>query len=123
MLLTVKDVRDWLAGLFTADTVLAGFLDANLTQCLSVYQRDTGDWNQAIGGSSTYQRFHAKVLVHWGTTSNACEVKATAVFNAILANRSHYAGINMDRPPVLLGRDSKGIFEAVVIFTIIYGTE
>jgi len=122
-MLTVKAVRDWLATLFPSDTVLAGFLDANLNQCLAVYQRDTGVWNQAIGGNSTYQRFYGKVLVHWGTASDVCEAKADTVFNTILANRSQYAGITMDRPPVLIGRDNRGIFEAVVIFTIIYETE
>jgi len=122
-MLTLKNARDWLATLFLTDFVSAGFLDANRTQCLAVYQRDTGGWNQAIGSESTYQRFYGKVLVHWGSTEDVCDAKALAVFNTIKANRSHYIDVQMERPPFGIGRDDNGIFEAIVLFTIIYEME
>ena len=125
-MLTVNSVRDWLAAKLPATTIFAGSIDANLVQCLGVYQRDAGGWNQAIGAPSTYQSFYGKILVHWGKDVRNCTAEAAAAFALLQANRkstidSHaLIDIRMERPPVSLGRDSDGIWEAVVIFTIIY---
>lgn len=127
-MLTVNSVRDWLAAKLPTTTISAGFIDANLVQCLGVYQRDAGGWNQAIGAPSTYQSFYGKILVHWSKDVRDCTAKAAAVFALLRlqANRKStidghtLVDIRMERSPVSLGRDANGIWEAVVIFTIIY---
>jgi hypothetical protein len=128
-MLTVNNVRDWLATLLPTDTIYAGFIDAKTEQCLGVYQRDTGGWNQAIGAPSTYQRFYCKVLVHWGKDIRDCTQKAAAVFDLIHTNRKgmidghQLIDIQAERPPIQLGRDESMIWESIVVFTIIYETE
>lgn len=127
-MLTVNSVRDWLATKLPTTTISAGFVDANLVQCLGVYQRDTGGWNQAIGAPSTYQSFYGKILVHWGKDVRDCTTKASAVFDILRLQANRKSTINghalvdirMERPPIPLGRDANGIWEAVVIYTIIY---
>lgn len=125
-MLTVSNIRDWLAALLPGDLVYAGFIDANQTHCIGVYQRDAGDWVQAIGEDSTYQRFECKLLIHWGADIRDCEAKAEAVFNLLKANRKstisthQLAGIRLARPPIDVGRDANGIFESIVLCTIMY---
>ena len=128
-MLTVDKVRDMLAAILPTDTIYAGFIDANQPQCLGVYQRDSGGWNQAIGTDSTYQVFFGKVLVHWGKDIRACSQKVSEIFDLLLTNRKStinnhkLVDIRMERSPIQLGRDDNGIWESVVVFTIIYEWE
>lgn len=126
-MLTISNVRDWLASLLPGTNLYAGSIDANQNQCIGVYQRE-GTWNQAIGAPSTYQQINIKLLVHWGTSILDCETKSSALFDLLLANRK--STINNQplidiqvRPPTNIGRDDRGVFEAIVICTIIYETE
>ena len=128
-MLTVDQVRDWLAALFPDDLVFAGFIDGNEPMCMGVYQRDAGRWNQAISQDSTYQAFPVKVLLQWGKDVRGCTAKADAVFKKIRANRKGVIGtskifdIQMGNPVVILGRNDNGIWEAIVTFTILYEME
>ena len=125
-MLTTSNIRDWLASLLPTDRIYAGSIDANQAQCIGVYQRDTGKWNQAIGAASTYQKFEGKLLIHWGQDIRICETKAAAVFQLLANNRkttiaTHpLADITLARPPIDVGRDSSGIWESVITFTVIY---
>lgn len=126
-MLSLSNVRDWLSSLLPGTTIYAGFIDANQNQCIGVSQRD-GSWNQAIGAPSTYQQINIKLLVHWGTDIRSCEKKAAAVFDALLANRKSTINnlplIDVKvQPPNSIGRDERGIFESIVLSTIIYETE
>lgn len=128
-MITLVNVRDWLAALLTGTIVQAGFIDATLDTCIGVYQRETGKWNQAIGAASTYQQFDGKLLIHWGKDVRDCETKAATVFSLLLANRKStisthkLVDIRLDRAPINIGRDERGVFESIVTFTIIYETE
>jgi hypothetical protein len=76
-MLTVDQVRDWLASLFPDDLVYAGFIDGNEPNAWALSARG-GRWNQAISQDSTYQAFPAKVLLQWGKDVRGCTVKADA---------------------------------------------
>lgn len=123
-MLAITNVRDWLSSLLPGTTIYAGSIDANQNQCIGVYQRD-GVWNQAIGAPSTYQQINIKLLVHWGTGISDCETRAAALFETLLANRK--STINNQplidiqvKPPINIGRDDRGVFESIVLCTIIY---
>lgn len=125
-MLKVDTVRDWLASYLTTDTIYAGFVDENIDACLAIYQRDAGAWEQAIGADSTIQTFHGKVLVRWGKDIKSAETKVAAVFDAIRTHRSGTIGtyaisdVLMSRPPINIGRDSRGIWESVIVFIMRY---
>ena len=126
-MVTIKDIVTWLSGQQTGVSFYNSIIDRNTDQCVGVYSRRNGRIQPAaMGRLGTYGTKSMSLLVHWAANSNTCEVKAIELWDLLRnATTAEMAGgrtfwIEARSAPVSIGKDERGIFEAIVDFEVCY---
>ena len=127
-MVTLADLRDWLAGLGVpegASWSIGRFEGSQEMRCC-VYQRPSYDGAQvALGGPGATRTLvkRASVLVHWNRNARETEEAAQAIYDAIARHATGNTAIGGDvasyialelPEPMDLGSDDNGIFERTI---------
>lgn len=134
-MLTLKEVRKWIAGLGVTsdDNVYIGKLDNKQQKSIGVYSRSvSGKPNIAIGGidCTTYMEKPVSLLIHWNKSKDETEKAAYALFDKLLNTSSLYInGIHVSHlrlmvpEPQDIGTDESGVYEYVIWLDFIFQRE
>jgi hypothetical protein len=119
--MTIKDFAENV--LYTAIPSLKGitsygFINKNKAQTVGLYERRSTPVNTYR--ESSYLIKQLTILVHWSKSSTECELKAEEIANAL--DRYSFEGgwVDVDSPPIDVGRDENEVFERTIDITIYY---
>ena len=131
-MLSLKDVRQWIAGLGIAEDahVYIGKLDNKQQKSIGVYARKgSGPPGIALGGleCTTYAARSISLLVHWTKSQPESEAAAYKLYEKLLAVTSldigdthiHYLSLQIPEPQDV-GTDDGGVYEYVIWLDLIY---
>lgn len=128
--MTLKTLKEWIKARIPPNTpVYSGCIDAQKECNIGLYERDRGQYIQAIGGidNNTYETRRYSLLVHWNKNYDQSEIVAGEIFN-IFKKSTVIDGKNaffrlLVSAPVPMGKDDKGIFEFVINFDMTVNKE
>ena len=131
-MLSLKDVRQWIAGLGIAEDehVYIGKLENKQQKSIGVYSRKaSGPPGIALGGleCTTYAARSISLLVHWTKSQPESEAAAYKLYEKLLAVTSldigdthiHYLSLQIPEPQDV-GTDDGGVYEYVIWLDLIY---
>lgn len=129
-MLTLGDIRNYLAGLGIADQVYIGKLNNKKDHSIGVYHRKgSGPPVTALGGieNSSYDIRRISLLVHWDKDVNASERAAYELYNKLQNVSSldigdtHVNFLILQVPePEDVGTDDNGVYEYVIWLDFVY---
>lgn len=122
------DVADLIADVLKCESVYAGTADANLKQCIGVYNAKNSRSHKICLGGSDCTRVHEKsisILIHWTDNPTEAEKQSQKVFDSLSSVSAYSASdflINYIscKDPIPVGRDDRGIYEYVIEAIIYY---
>ncbi|MDF2804098.1 MAG: hypothetical protein K0S61_4001 [Anaerocolumna sp.] len=126
--MTLEEIKIWLSTQVKAPAFFSGQIDSSFDNCIGVHNGSGPKPNIAIGGiqNTTYVVKSIIILIHWGKNSNAAELKAQEIYDALFGKTAIIGTqrvINFDMKmsqPLSLGTDNNGIFEYVIHVNITY---
>lgn len=125
----ISQFKSFLEQHFPAVKFYNGFINKADSQCVGLYPRGSAPVHMAVGGrqNTSFSITPVSVLVHWGESSEACEVKARQLYDFLVGRSDFMVGsvrvavVQMKEPnPVLVGRDAGGIVEMVFNMNVVY---
>lgn len=129
-MLTLADIREYLAGLDLADQVYIGKLNNKKDCSIGVYHRKgSGPPVTALGGmeNSSYDIRRISLLIHWNKDARASERAAYGLYeklqnvSSLDIGDTHVNFLILQVPePVDVGTDDNGIYEYVIWLDFIY---
>ena len=130
MMLTLGDIRNYLAGLGIADQVYIGKLNNKKDHSIGVYHRKgSGSPVTALGGieNSSYDIRRISLLIHWDKDVNASERTAYELYNklqnvsSLNIGDTHVNFLILQTPePEDVGTDDNGVYEYVIWLDFVY---
>lgn len=95
-----------------------GFINKNKAQTIGLYERRSVSVDTFR--ESSYLIKQLTILVHWSKSSNECEIKAEEIADKL--DRLSFDGgwVDVESPPIDVGRDENEIFERTIDITIYY---
>lgn len=127
-MITLLEIAELLAKKLDNANVYAGCINASQERQYGVYIRSPSVPKQCIGGKSSYQTEKVRILIHWTDSPNDTQKKAQEL-NYLLENlRNELTGKHVikwiePKGVHLIGKDEKGICEAVADADIIYSNK
>lgn len=126
--MTLAEIRDYLKTKIDCPNWYIGKIDGDKEQCIGIYGLPGPKPNIAIGGltNTSYSKKAISILIHWGKNANIAEIKAQEVYSALFGQSALVGGHRVvvfdmrTTEPIVLGTDSKGIYEYVIETNIIY---
>lgn len=131
-MLTLKDIRQWVAdlGLAADSNVYIGKLDNKKAKSIGVYgRRTTGEPHRALGGldCTTYDVRPVSILVHWTRSQSESEAAANELFEKLknvtnlIIGDTHIDYLRLMVPePQDVGTDDDGVYEYVIWLDFLY---
>ncbi len=129
-MLTLGDIRNYLAGLGIADQVYIGKLNNKKDHSIGVYHRKgSGPPVTALGGieNSSYDIRRISLLIHWDKDVNASERTAYELYNklqnvsSLNIGDTHVNFLILQTPePEDVGTDDNGVYEYVIWMDFVY---
>ena len=129
-MLTLGDIRNYLAGLGIADQVYIGKLNNKKDHSIGVYHRKgEGPPVTALGGReySSYDICRISFLVHWDKDARASERAAYKLYeklqdvSSLDIGETHVCFLILQVPePVDVGTDDNGVYEYVIWVDFVY---
>ena len=129
-MLTLGDIRNYLAGLGIADQVYIGKLNNKKDHSIGVYHRKgSGSPVTALGGieNSSYDIRRISLLIHWDKDVNASERTAYELYNklqnvsSLNIGDTHVNFLILQTPePEDVGTDDNGVYEYVIWLEFVY---
>ena len=129
-MLTLGDIRNYLAGLGIADQVYIGQLNNKKDHSIGVYHRKgSGPPVTALGGieNSSYDIRRISLLIHWDKDVNASERTAYELYNklqnvsSLNIGDTHVNFLILQTPePEDVGTDDNGVYEYVIWMDFVY---
>lgn len=129
-MLTLGDIRNYLAGLGIADQVYIGKLNNKKDHSIGVYHRKgSGSPVTALGGieNSSYDIRRISLLIHWDKDVNASERTAYELYNklqnvsSLNIGDTHVNFLILQTPePEDVGTDDNGVYEYVIWLDFVY---
>ena len=129
-MLTLGDIRNYLAGLGIADQVYIGKLNNKKDHSIGVYHRKgSGSPVTALGGieNSSYDIRRISLLIHWDKDVNASERTAYELYNklqnvsSLNIGDTHVNFLILQTPePEDVGTDDNGVYEYVIWMDFVY---
>ena len=129
-MLTLGDIRNYLAGLGIADQVYIGQLNNKKDHSIGVYHRKgSGPPVTALGGieNSSYDIRRISLLIHWDKDVNASERTAYELYNklqnvsSLNIGDTHVNFLILQTPePEDVGTDDNGVYEYVIWLDFVY---
>lgn len=129
-MLTLGDIRNYLAGLGIADQVYIGKLNNKKDHSIGVYHRKgSGPPVTALGGieNSSYDIRRISLLIHWDKDVNASERTAYELYNklqnvsSLNIGDTHVNFLILQTPePEDVGTDDNGVYEYVIWLDFVY---
>ena len=93
-----------------------GFINKNKEQTIGIYERQSTPVN--CYGKSSYSIKRFTILVHWSKSQIACEAMANKLAEKLNRHKFTNGWIELDSPPIDVGRDENEIFERTLNITI-----
>lgn len=131
-MMTLADIRDYIASLDLADHVYMSKMPDKIDKSIGVYNsKHQYPYKTAIGGSNleSYGTKYVTFLVHWNKSPRDTEQATMNLFEAIKATdevKINNETIKFIQPlykPQDVGTDDAGIFEMVIEAAVIYNKE
>lgn len=93
-----------------------GFINKNKEQTVGIYERQSTPVNSY--GKSSYSIKRLTILVHWSKSQIACENMANTIAEKIERYRFNNGWVDLDSPPIDVGRDENEIFERTLNISV-----
>lgn len=135
-MLTLKDIREYIAGLEIAEDerVYIGKLDGKKEKSIGVYNRKAeGPLKLALGGLSctSYGVRPISLLVHWNKSAVETEAAAYQLYEklaheetGLMTGDTEVRFLMLQVPePVDIGTDDNGVYEYVIWLDLVYQRE
>lgn len=129
-MLTLDDIRGYIAGLGEYNMVYIGKMDNKREHSIGVYPRKaSGQPVTALGGPqySSYDIRRISLLIHWDKDVRASEQAAYGLFeklrnvSSLMIGDTHVNQISLKVPePQPVGTDDNGVYEYVIWLDFVY---
>lgn len=129
MMLTSKNLRDYLSFHFPQFKIYNGSINRSEVNCIGIYTTSGAPNNIAIGGleNTSYGTLPISILIHWGEDAEQCSITANEIYEKlygisnIIINDKRIINFNMLDPcPINIARDKNNICEMVIRINIVY---
>lgn len=118
--MTLAEFRDWLKAVVSSPQWYLSSRGGG-EQSITLYATTGAPGRIAVGGpqATGYAVRPVSILVHWGKSASAAEVKAQEVYDALFGQKATIGGkrswFHMPQSgPIGVGVDSEGVYEFVI---------
>lgn len=125
--MTLAEIRDWMKTVIDCPQWYLNSMAGKVDRCITLYNTTGAASRIAVGGldATGYMIKPISILVHWGKSASAAEVKAQEVYDALFGQSANIGGKRVwfhmpQSGPISVGVDSEGVYEFVVETHIYY---
>lgn len=120
--MTLAEVRDWMQTVIDCPQWYLGSMAGKVDKCITLYNTTGPPSRIAVGGikNTGYTIKPISILVHWGKSASAAEIKAKEVYDALFGQSAVIGSKRVfmfhmpQLQPIGVGVDSEGIHEFVI---------